>query len=92
MDRGKADLSNIEQPCSPSVQDLVRIQRVLLMFEARVHQVLELVEPDVILHVQGPILGHDALHHSLGGQGVVLPELQHNERPCVCLHMTHNEY
>ncbi len=56
------------------------------MFKARVHQVLELVEPDVVLHMQGPILSHDILHHGLGRQRVVLSELQDNERASIRLH------
>ena len=88
--RGKKEkennLSHIEEPCCLFVQDLVCSQCVLLVFEARVHQVLELVEPDVILRVQGPILSHDILHHSLGGQRVVLSELQDNERASIRLH------
>ncbi len=88
----ETNLSHIEEPRRLFVQDLVCSQCILLMFEARVDQVLELVEPDVILHVQGPIMSHDILHHSLGGKRVVLSELQDNECASIRLHSRHNRF
>ena len=81
----ETNLSHVEEPRRLFVQDLVCSQCILLVFEARVHQVLELVEPDVILHVQRPVLSHDILHHSLRWQRVVLSELQDNERASIHL-------
>jgi len=88
----RINLSHVEQPRRLSIQHLVCSQCILFMFEARVHQVLEFVEPDVVLHMQGSILSHHVLHHSLRGQRVVLPELQDDERASIRLHSIHDHF